>query len=128
MKRPFAAWCAGSASKVFDNCLGFAVAALCSRASAAVTEKSGLLKGGWIGGGCCFLKAEAADNAVFWNSMVLGVEDPNCKKLPEDGLGTGNIDPDPPGVKPLRIPDSFGVNPERMWWVSNPNGPLEIGP
>ena len=84
---------------------------------------------GFNGGGgcCCFLSADAADRAVLWNSMVLGVEVPNCKKPAGDGLGTGNIDPDPPGVSPLRIPDSLGVSPDRIW-VSKARDPLEIGP
>ncbi len=66
------------------------------------------------GGPCSrFAAAAAAFMAVRWKSMVLGVTPPLCRwlKMPacELGLGAGNMDPLPPGVKPVRIEDSLGV-------------------
>ena len=65
-------------SKALESCLGFEAWGLWSRVSGAVTENSGLFNGGAmevrVG---CFLKADAADKAVLWNSIVLGVELPS---------------------------------------------------
>jgi hypothetical protein len=63
--------------------------------------------------------AAAALRAVRWKSIVPGVAlgPVSCAKMAcEFGLGAGNMDPLPPGVKPVRSDDSFGVgNPPRMW-------------
>ena len=75
-------------------------------------------------GGCADLRA--ADRAVFWNSIAPGV--PALKKSWEvEGEGAGNMEPDPPGVSPLRMPDSLGVRPVRRC-ESNPRLTGFVGP
>lgn len=70
----------------------------------------------------CSRLAAAAFIAVRWKSMVLGVAPPlaSCEnKAWEFGVGAGNMDPLPPGVRPDRNEDSFGVgNPPRRWCES----------
>src|SRR5438045_2825157 len=61
---------------------------------------------------CVSLARLAAAKAVLWNSMVPGVAPlPNPNKACVLGDGTGNMLPPPPGVRPDRMPDSFGVSP-----------------
>lgn len=86
-----------------------------------ISVVGGGIKGG---GGCDFFAA--ADIAVLWNSIVPGVAPPKLKSCDVDGDGTGNMEPDPPGVSPLRIPDSFGVRPDRMW--AKPKSAVFVGP
>lgn len=43
---------------------------------------------------------------------------PPPKNSELEGDGAGNMDPEPPGVSPLRIPDSLGVRPVRRWGLS----------
>lgn len=80
---------------------------------------------GW--GACCAWAcsrlAAAALRAVRWKSMVPGVAAVGpaswAKRACELGLGAGNMDPLPPGVRPVLNEDSFGVGkPPRMWCVS----------
>lgn len=66
--------------------------------------------------GCCgcdsVLVRAAALRALLWKSNVPGVARPPCIELKiawEFGLGAGNIDPPPPGVRPVLSDDSFGV-------------------
>ena len=53
--------------------------------------------------------------ADCWNSAVLGVAIPlwRLKRAWVFGLGAGNIDPPPPGVRPVRSDDSLGVGKPR---------------
>lgn len=73
-----------------------------------------------------------AVRAVRWNSNVDGVAPPLCNCCSIDwapGLGAGNIEPPPPGVRPVLREDSFGVgnprpNPSKI--SLEPAGPASI--
>ncbi len=96
---------------------GFESALTAGWAAPAPLDSAGCDVGAAAGSACWACFAAAALTAVRWKSMVPGVA--AVPKRAGFGLGTGNMDPLPPGVRPVRPEASFGdgkppgVKPDR---------------